>query len=419
MNYEKIDIKQGIKFHKINTDKFKTNLFATFLTVPLNRENVTKDALLTAVLRRGTSNMPTQEIISKKLEGMYGAAFDCGIEKIGDNHVIKFYIETINDEFLPQKEDLLKISLNMLFDIVFNPLIENNAFKDKYVNGEKENLKQIIEGKIDNKDSYALERCTEEMYKNKVYGLYKFGYVEDLQSITKEELYQYYKDIISTCKIDIFASGNLQENVEEIIKNNEQVKQINQRQENILEEQKNENSKENIVTESMQVAQGKLVIGLDVEPIDENSNYITMLYNTILGGGANSKMFQNVREKESLAYTAGSSYLKRKQNIFIRAGIEIENYDKALKIIKEQLEDMKNGKFTDEDMQNAKKLIISSISTISEEQDTQITYYFGQELGKSNISLDEYKERIEKITRDEIIEIASRININTIYFLKN
>lgn len=419
MNYKKIEIKKGIKLHIINTDKFKTNLFSVFLTMPLNRNDVTKNALLTAVLRRGTSLMPTQEIINKKLEEMYGAAFDCGVEKIGDNHVVKFYLEALNDEFLPEKENLLQTSLDMLFDIVFNPLIENNAFKEEYVNGEKNNLKQIIEGKIDNKNAYALERCIEEMYKKKAYGLYKFGYIEDLEKITKEDLYNHYKNIISTCKIDIFASGNIESNIEDIIKNNENLKDLNQREEKIYEEEKESKTQENIVTDSMQVMQGKLVIGVDVQTNSKEDEYTTMIYNTILGGGANSKMFQNVREKASLAYTAGSSYLKKKQNIFIRAGIEIKNYDKALKIIKEQLEDMKNGEFTQDDIENAKKLILSSIESISEEQDTQITYYFGQELANSNMSIEEYKEKIEKVTKQQIIEIANKITINTIYFLKD
>ena len=419
MNYKKIEIKKGIKLHIIDTDKFKTNLFSVFLTMPLNRNDVTKNALLTAALRRGTSLMPTQEIINKKLEEMYGAAFDCGVEKIGDNHVVKFYLEALNDEFLPEKENLLQTSLDMLFDIVFNPLVENNAFKEEYVNGEKNNLKQIIEGKIDNKNAYALERCIEEMYKKKAYGLYKFGYIEDLETITKEDLYNHYKNIISTCKIDIFASGNIESNIEDIIKNNKNLKDLNQREEKIYEEEKESKTQENIVTDSMQVMQGKLVIGVDVQTNSKEDEYTTMIYNTILGGGANSKMFQNVREKASLAYTAGSSYLKKKQNIFIRAGIEIKNYDKALKIIKEQLEDMKNGEFTQDDIENAKKLILSSIESISEEQDTQITYYFGQELANSNMSIEEYKEKIEKVTKQQIIEIANKITINTIYFLKD
>lgn len=419
MNYKKTELKKGIKFHEIETNKFKTNLLAIFLSLPLNKETVTKNALLAAILRRGTANMPTQEIISKNLEEMYGAGFDCGIEKTGDSHTIKFYLESINDEFLPQKEDLLKRSFEILFDIVFNPFVENNKFKEEYVQGEKENLKQIIEGKIDNKGAYALERCIEEMYKGKLYGLYKFGYKEDLEKITSEELYNYYKEIIQNCKIDIFASGKLPEDVLNIVKENEHINKLSEREIDLKDEEKEKIEKEKIIEESMDITQGKLVIGLDVNASMENVNYITMCYNTILGGGANSKMFQNVREKASLAYTVGSNYLKRKQNILIRAGIEIENYKKALNIINEQIEDMKNGNFTDEDIQNAKNLIIATIENISEEQDTEISYYFGQELAHSNISVEEYKKKVENVTKEQIVEVANSVTTNTVYFLKN
>ena len=127
MKYNKQNIKPGITLHLIDTDKFKTNLTAVFISTPLTKENVTKDAVLSSVLRRGTAKLPTQEEISKKLEDMYGADFNCGLDKIGDNHVLKLYLESINDRFLPQdEENMLKQSIEILTDVAFNPLVENN-----------------------------------------------------------------------------------------------------------------------------------------------------------------------------------------------------------------------------------------------------------------------------------------------------
>lgn len=417
---KKTQIKEGIKFHKIETNKFKTNLFAIFFSLPINRETVTKNALLVSVLRRGTKDLKSQEEISKELEEMYGASFDCGIEKSGDLHTMKFYLEVISDEFLPEKENLSKKALELLLSIAFNPYIENEAFKEEYVKQEKENLKQIIEGKIDNKASYALERCIEEMYKDKPYGLYKYGYIGDLENISSKELYKYYLEILNNCKIDIFVSGQMEDNIEKVVINNQNIQKLEERKIDFEIEDKKEEIKEiKTVQDSMDVTQGKLVIGLDILKEVENINYITMVYNTILGVGSNSKLFQNVREKASLAYTCGSSYVKRKQIILVRAGIEIENYEKALDIIKEQLSDMENGNFTDEDIINAKNLIFSTIDNIEEEQDTEISYYFSQELAKSQISIEEYRKKIEEVTKEQVIEIAKNIKINTIYFLKD
>lgn len=422
MEYKQTEIKKGIKLHTIKTEKFKTNLIAIMLTTKLNRENVTKNALVPAVLRRGTKNLTTQEEINKKLEEMYGASLDCGLDKTGDNQVLKFYIETVNDEFLPQEaENMLKTSLEKIFEFVFNPYLENGCFKKEYVEQEKENIKQIIDGKIDNKARYSLDRCIEEMYKDKPYGLYKYGYVEDMKNINEKNLYEYYQQLINECKIDIFVSGIIDEETENIIKNNENIIKLKDR-----EPQYNEpeiiakgTEKENDVQESMDVTQGKLIIGMDLDIDDDNLRFDVMIYNSIFGGSANSKLFQNVREKASLAYTASSSYYRLKNNIFINCGIEIKNYEKALEIIKQQIEDMKKGDFTDEEVENAKKGIIASIKTIDDEQDTEITYFFSQELSKSKCNIEQYMQRISEVTKDKVVDVANKVSINTVYFLKD
>jgi len=417
MNYNKSVIKEGITFHKINTSKFKTNLFAIFITTPLSRATVTKNALISAVLRRGTKNLCTQDLIAKKLESMYGASFDCGVEKNGDNHILKFYIESLNNEFLPESENLADKSLRLLTDIVFNPFTENGGFKKEFVDGEKGTLKQIIESKIDNKNRYALDRCFEEMYKNKPYGLYKFGYVEDLEKINEVDLYEYYKELISNCKIDVFASGFNIDNLNE----DEILANLNERKANYIPTKNqiinDEINNPNVVTEKMDVTQGKLMMGLDLLNIKDDETYMSSVYNVILGGGANSKLFQNVREKASLAYTAGSSYIKNKNNIIIRCGIEIKNYEKAIEIIKDQLNQMLNGDFSDSDIESAKQIIFASLKGIPETQDGEVTYYFSQELSGKFVSLEENIEKIKSVTKEQILKIAKRVQINTIYFL--
>ena len=422
MEYKQTEIKKGIKLHTIKTEKFKTNLIAIMLTTKLNRENVTKNALVPAVLRRGTKNLTTQEEINKKLEEMYGASLDCGLDKTGDNQVLKFYIETVNDEFLPQEaENMLKTSLEKIFEFVFNPYLENGCFKKEYVEQEKENIKQIIDGKIDNKARYSLDRCIEEMYKDQPYGLYKYGYVEDMKDINEKNLYEYYKQLINECKIDIFVSGIIDEKTENIIKNNENIIKLKDREPQYNEPEiiAKKSEKENDVQESMDVTQGKLIIGMDLDINDDNLRFDVMIYNSIFGGSANSKLFQNVREKASLAYTASSSYYRFKNNIFINCGIEIKNYEKALEIIKQQIEDMKKGDFTDEEVENAKKGIIASIKTIDDEQDTEITYFFSQELSKSKCNIEQYKDRISEVTKEKVVDVANKVSVNTVYFLKD
>ena len=422
MNYKEKEIKQGIKFHTIDTNKFKTNLMAVFLTTKLTRENVTKNALISLLLRRGSQKMKTQEKISKQMENLYGAIFECGLDKTGDNQVIKLYIETINDKYLPQSgENMLKTAMDNLLELAFNPYVENDGFSKEYLNQEKNTIKQLIEARTDNKARYSQERCIEEMYKNENYSLFKFGYVDDLENIDEKSLYKYYKELIQDCKIDIFVSGNIDENVNDIVEKNENIQKLKERQANYAEPVivKKVQNEEKIVTESLDVAQGKLVLGLDIDIDNDDEKYDILAYNAILGGTATSKLFQNVREKAHLAYVASSSYHRFKNNILINFVIEISNFEKALKIVKEQIEDMKNGNFTEEDLENCKKVIISTIASIKEEQDTGITYYFARELSESKYSPEEYTKRVQKITKEDILKVAKKVSINTIYFLKN
>ena len=393
---------------KLQSNKFKTNLVALFITVPLTKENCTKNALLTSVLRRGTNNLKTQEEIAKRLEELYGAGFNCGVDKLGNYHVLKFYLETLENTYTLNNENLLQEGVNLLLDIVFNPLVENNGFNKLYVDQEKLNLQRLIESRKDNKALYAKERCLENMFADESYSLYKYGSVEDLANINEINLYAYYKELLKDCKIDLYITGNNIDNIKvpEIpSKNLPQIPNVHIAP-----------SKPNVVNEIQDVTQGKLIIGLDVD--DKNKTAVSM-YNTILGGGANSKLFQNVREKASLAYSAGSSYIRRKNVILIQTGIEIENYDKALKIVEEQLEDMKNGKISDDEFNSAKQLIVSSIELIEESKEDMITFYFDQNLFEEHLNVTEYKEMIKKVTKDDVIKVAQKVKEDTIYFLTN
>lgn len=396
-----------MKINKIEKKGFKTCEVAMFLTLPLDKTKMSMQALIPEVLKRGSKNYENQLIINRKLENMYGAQISAGTNKNGNYNVIKFYIEFINDKFIPSKEDLKDEAVELLEDIIFNPLVENDGFKKEYVEQEKENLKKIILSRKDEKRSYSAGRLIEEMFSDDEYGVFQLGTVEDVDKIDEKSLYEEYKNIIKNAKINFFIIG---ENVENI-----NVKDI---EDNDVKESENTHKiakEEKVLKEQMDVNQGKLNIGLDV---DYDNKFAITMYNTILGGGANSKLFQNVREKAGLAYYAGSSFLRRKNAIAIRSGIELFNYDKALKIIKEQIEEMKKGNITDKEFDEAKKLVVSSIKGLKESQDEIISFMFDQELFDENLSLDDYISNVEKVTKQDVIDVAQHVYINTIYFLE-
>lgn len=425
MNKKSFEIKPGIKLHLIETDFFKTNLVCVIITVPLKEEIVTKNALIPFVLRRGTKELPSQAMLNEKLENLYGANFDCGIDKIGDNHVLKFYIESVDNDYAFDGENILKETVDLLLKIVFDPHKEDGIFNKDFVDVEKETLRKVIESKIDDKDAYAISQCVYNMYDKKGYGLYKYGDINYIDSIDEKNLTEYYDNLINTCKVDIYVSGNFEEKeITNIVTQNETINKLVPRVEGYVLNNEYTESKQIVekpkeIIENMDVTQGKIIIGLDVLSKQDNLQATALVYNTLLGDGASSMLFQNVREKAGLAYSTKSSYVKAKANIFIRCGIQIDNYDKAMRLIKEQLVNLKEGKFSEEDLKNAKTCLVSGIKNIKEEQDSEIVYYIGQELAKTNREIDEYIEMISKVSREDVLALAKEVQINTIYFLRD
>lgn len=399
-----------MKIKKIETKKFKTNVYALYLTIPLTKENVTYNALIPTVLKRGCEKYNNQLEISKKLEEMYDATFGIGITKVGNNEVLKFYLESLNNNYLPNNEDLSKTSIEMLLNIVMKPYLVNGKFDDDYVEQEKENLKKVIESRKDNKDTYATNRLLEEMFKEEPYGLYKFGNIDEIDNITSEKLYEKYKELIKNSEKYLYIVGDVENlNIESYNIDEKEITISKEFPVKISE-------KENIVKEQMDITQGKLVIGLNTP---NNKQEVIALYNTILGKGANSKLFLNVREKEGLAYSAGSTYLKRNNAIIISTGIEVSKYNKAVEVIKNQLKDMENGNITEKEMKDAKQFINAGLNLINESSENMIEYRFDKDLYNEEMDIEKYRKKIEEIKKEDIVKVAKQIKIDTIYFLGN
>ncbi len=213
-----IELFDGITLHLLETDQFKTNLAAIFMLTDLNRENVTKNALIPAVLRRGTQKLPTMKEIAVELEGMYGSVLDASSDKLGDKQVLQFYIDFLANQYTFDHSDLLAKSLDLLCDVILEPNTEKidvcnenccqlmTSFCNDYVMQEKETIRELIRSKINDKGTFAVQRATEEMCIDEPFGLYKFGYEEDLETISAESLYEQYKTILATSEIHIYVS---------------------------------------------------------------------------------------------------------------------------------------------------------------------------------------------------------------------
>lgn len=415
---ERIQIKSGINLNLIKTDKFKSNLLSFYFLRPLTREEVTKNALLPLVLKRGTMELKTNLEIQKKLEENYGANLSVAINKRGEKHVLRFSVETINGEYINNKEYIYDV-FNLLKSIIFNPLLEKGYFKKSYVEQEKENLKRKIESRINDKRSYAIDRCIEEMCKNERFGIYPLGSIEDLPKIDEEILYKHYKKVIETSPIEIFFVGNYDDDMVLYMKemaNIERGEIIDIPREQIISRVKTKN----MVYEDLDVNQGKLVLGFRTGIPYEDRLYNGLLVGSdILGGGPNSKLFKTVREKESLAYYITSTVFKYKSILLVDGGIEFENFEKTIDIIKEQIEEIQKGNFSEDDIEISKESLKSSTRSIKDSIFLISEYFFSQILSNDKRTLDEVIADIDKVTKGEIVEAMSKLTIDTIYFMRN
>lgn len=411
-------INDNITITYIPMTKLKTTSIGVYLHRPLSREEAPFNALLSYVLHRGCKKYPTTSDIAIKLENLYGATFSSGISKIGETQLLALTGSTISDRYAPEKEKLISEVTTLLLSALFEPLIENDTFKKAYVEQEKQTLKDNIESVINDKRTYAQLRCTEIMCEGEAYGIRKSGYAEDVDKIDEKSLYEHYKKIISSSKIDIFIAGDadideLTESIKEYIKNFE-FKKCEYPKTDISYSEREVKRAE----EKLDVTQGKMSLGFrtGITP-DDDRYWGLMVANSVYGSGAHCKLFNTVREKMSLAYYASSQLDKAKGVMFVNAGIEFENFTKAYDETLRQLELVKNGEIEESEITAAKNAIINSLNSYYDNAGYTIVYYLTERLMGTNNDIEFVKEKVEKVTIEDIKTAAKEIKLDTVYFL--
>lgn len=420
--YHKIDpihIGENIRLHVIKTKKFKTNLLSLYMQRPLVEEEVTKNALLSMVLARGTTNYPTSRALAKALENLYGASLGCDVTKKGERNILHFRMQLVNEKYIDDK-GVLKKGIKILNEMINQPLLEGDGFNSQFVEQEKANLAEKIEGRKNDKMTYAYERCIEEMCEGERFSLYKYGNTRDLKNIDRKSLYEHYKTVMETSPVDICFVGDMEEDkVKEMIVEglDLEIKEPIQ-----IEREKIDFKVDKVktVTDEMNVSQGKLSLGYRTNIPYESELYIPLvLYSGVLGGGPNSKLFKNVREKESLCYYIFSRIEKFKSLLLISSGIEFSSFDQAVDLIGKQIKDMNAGNFTLEDMENAKKSLMTSIRSMTDSPAVLADFYYTQVISKNMENIEEMINKIENTSKEAVIAAGRGIDLDTIYFLKN
>lgn len=410
------------RLHVLPTDKFKTTAFAVLLEQELTEEKVTKTALLPNVLQRGTQSFPTTIAFQRRQQELYGANVYGDVFKRGERHIVNFGIDVANGEYLQGQPALLEEGLSFLAEVLFAPVTENGGFSASFVQAEKKNLKQKIESLQDDKIRYAAQRLNEVMCEGEPYALHNYGRISDLTKIDAHNLYTYYQEMIQTCPMDLYCVGDVNpSDVSRLVEKyfaphlGEQTRQavVSRKYEKQVQEVR-------LVVDELDVKQGKLNIGFRTHvTVDDELYPALLLYNGVLGGFAHSKLFMNVREKESLAYYCSSRAEGHLGLMSIQSGIEIANYDKALTIIKEQLQTMVAGEITEQEIEKTKATLTNQLRERLDSAYGLIDLAHNATFSKRNLSLDQLLTEIAQVDLPQIQQVAERVEMDTIYFLRD
>lgn len=407
--------------YKINSEKFKSIYFSINFTMPVNKRQISENALLSAVLGKSNKKFKTQKEIQMYLYSLYGANFDIGIEKFGDLYNIEFRGECINKKYLPNNTDVVNEVLEFLYDAIYNPNVLDGAFDEEVVEREKDFILNKIREVKDDKLRYGIRKMEELMCKDEPFSTYVYGDEDDIYKITSSDLYKRYNEVISNSCITFIISGNLlgYEDIEEKVNNifnNKLVSKLNYKE--LIYNQKLNHIQE-VVEESQQTTQSVLSYGLRINNPNSNDFYKLSVYNALLGGTPSSKLFQNFREKESLAYTVRSRYYRFKDIIIIYAGIQKENYEKAKLVLENEINKIKDGEISDEEFEASKKSIISDLKEWNDSKIALSKMFISNlfSLKNDSLTLEQMVDKFEKVTKQDIIDIASKITIEKIYFL--
>lgn len=409
-----------MNIEKIIDEKFKSIYISYNFTIPMKKKEMfSYNALLGAIMQKGAKNYLNLKSIENKLSMLYGATYDINVDKYGDLYNFQFRMNFINRKFLPDNEELLDEVLDFLYEMIYNP----KDWTDDEIEREKEFILEKINERRDEKLAYASQKMEEILCKDEPYGTYIFGDEKIVKSATKEDLKNAYENIIGST-VNVYVAGNLNgyEDIEKTIEEKFASKVTNtQKLEDLPTDNTKINSKEHIYTkdsEPQDIVQSAISLGGYIKGITVEDSLPLAIFNGIFGVTPSCKLFQNVREKASLCYTISAKILKLKGLIIVYAGINAQNYEKAVSLIKEQLEDMKKGNFTDEELQCSIDSAIASLRDVRESKYLSCMFKYSNKIAyKKDMSFEEIEEAYKKITREDIIRVANKIEFTNEFII--
>ena len=422
MEISRCEIMNGVALTCLRSDKFKTACMSVNLLCQLERDTASINALVPYVLRRGTSMYSNMEALSVRMDELYGTAIEPVVRRIGEIQCLGFYASMPEGDFIPGGGNILYDTASLMGQLLLSPATRGGLFLPDYVDSEKEKLLDLIRSRINEKRGYAVFRCIEEMCCFEDFSVSRFGSEDEAENINYKKLSKHYRKLLQTSPVELFYCGKAEfKQVRAILRDAFAAMPRAEIDYDIGTDVRMNAVEDHVryVEEEMDVSQGKLVLGFRLGECMEEPDIPAMyVFNAVYGSGANSKLFLNVREKLSLCYYASSAVLIKKGLMLVSSGIEFDKYEEAKNEILAQLEAVKNGEVTPEELETAKRSVSSELRSAMDSQGELEGFWLSQAMEGLDYGPMELAELIEDVSKEDIMAIAESIELDLIYFLK-
>lgn len=412
------EISPRLYYNSFVDSKYKSNRLSISMFMPLKENTVTEFALLSGVIGKSCAKYNTLISLNKKLSELYGANLSSDVVKLGEMQGVTLHLSFISNKYAMDNEDILQQAIDLIFEILLNPNVDEKGFKKDEVDIEKVRLIDLLESEINDKRRYAVTKCLQNMYKDQPYAIPKYGYKEKVNDITCKKLYEEYQNLLKQSRVEVFFVGS---DDEQVVKNQVSTyfNSINRQPirlpgtcgGNLIQQPKE-------IVDSMDITQSKLVMGFKCEKIKTpEQNVIMTIAMLIYGITPNSKLFLNVRERLSLCYYCSAQYDKYRSILFVDSGIEHDKKDQTVDEINIQLDAMKKGDFKQEDIDSALLYYINGYKGLYDSPGTVEAFYLGNAMSESNLDPNQMIEIAKKVSKQDIVDVCQDIHLDTIYFL--
>jgi len=415
MQYKRVEF-GSYNLHMIKTDRFKTVNMQIIFSNKITKEEITKRNFLSDIITYSCKKYKTKKEISTASQDLYAASVYSSCYRLGSLYNTDINLYFLNEKY--SESGMTEKSIDFLKEIIFNPNVEDNKFDSNSFNIIKNNMRIQIQSVKEDTRKYSMIKMLENMGENEPYSYHGFGYLEDLEKITEENLYQYYKEFISKSNIEIYVIGDIDFNlIEKLVKEKFKFNVYKKTKTTPIIEHKKIRCRAKTIVEEDNINQSKLTIGCKLQDLtDFEKNYVLTLYNIILGGGSESLLFQSVREKNSLCYYISSSSNKVDNLVIISSGISKNSFKKTVSLIKKEIKNIEKGNFSEDIIERAKIRYKSVLDEMYDYPNQIISAYYASQI--LNVDFPEVrKKKIMEVTKEDIMRLSKKIKIDTIYLL--